>query len=803
MLNRINNDQLQQLNSPESEIMFQKIASLSPGVIYVLVQRPDGSRYFEYLSSACEDIYEISVETMLENPQIYHEQIHPEDLSNYYKAVIYSLKNLSQFEHQWRIITPSGKVKWLQAKTRPELRQNGNVAWYGVILDISDQIEFKNRLDQIANHISGVIYQYRLRPDGTSHFPYCSNGIQEIYGVTPEEVKEDASPVFKTLHPDDFERISNSISESAEKLTSWYCEYRVCHPNGRIIWVLGRATPQKQLDGSIIWHGYISDISNQKNLTQELINKTEELERFFNTTLDLLCIADYDGCFRKVSALWSEVLGYSVNELNGRKFLDFVHPDDLESTLEAIKSLSEGSEVLNFTNRYRKKDGSYIDLEWRSKPKDGLIYAAARDITERKQAEIALAKAKEAAEAAAKAKSEFLANMSHEIRTPMNGVLGMAELLANATNLTAEQQDIIQTIRDSGDMLLVVINDILDFSKIESGMLHLELHPFNLSEILKSVCNLLSKQAISKNIQLEYQIDSGVNHYFLGDSSRLRQIFVNLLGNALKFTKNGRVSIRVKEFNQHSDELTELLIAIEDTGIGISRYLLNKLFQPFSQADASISRKYGGTGLGLAISKSLVNLMGGTIWVESGGNIGGYPPPNWKSEINLFQESENIGSTFYFTLQLQPVLASEIKPNKSLALSEIETDPQQPALKILLAEDNKVNQKVAILTLKKLGYQADIANNGLEVLKMLEKQVYDVIFMDMQMPEMDGVTATKIIRQSGEKQPYIVALTANALEEDRQVCFDAGMNNYISKPLAIAEINQILTQVTDPHYLKT
>jgi PAS domain S-box-containing protein len=797
MSNPINNDQNQQLNSPESELIFQKIASLSPGVIYVLVQRPDGSKYFEYLSSACEDIYEISVEKMLKNPQIYQEQIHPEDLINYYKAVIYSLENLSQFEHQWRIITPSGKVKWLQAKTRPERRKNGNVAWYGVILDISDQIEFKNRIDQIANHIPGVIYQYRLRPDGTSHFPYSSNGIQEIYGVTPEEVKEDASPVFKTLHPDDFERISNSILESAEKLTSWYCEYRVCHPDGHIIWVLGRATPQKQLDGSIIWHGYISDISNQKKLTQELTNKTEELERFFNTTLDLLCIADYNGCFRKVSALWAEVLGYSVNELNGRKFLDFVHPDDLESTLEAIKSLGEGSEILNFTNRYRKKDGSYIDLEWRSKPKDGLIYAAARDITERKQAEIALAKAKEAAEAATKAKSEFLANMSHEIRTPMNGVLGMAELLANATNLTVEQQDIIQTIRDSGDMLLVVINDILDFSKVESGMLCLEEHPFNLSEILKSVCSLLSKQAISKNIQLEYKINPQLNVHFLGDSSRLRQIFLNLLGNGLKFTENGTVSIAVTEFKKHSDQLTELLIAIQDTGIGISQCLLNKLFQAFSQADASINRKYGGTGLGLAISKSLVNLMGGTIWVESCGNIGGYPHPNWRSETNLFQEGENIGSTFYFTIQLKPISGSEVKRSKPLALSEVETDLDQAALKILLAEDNKVNQKVAILTLKKLGYQAEIADNGLEVLAMLEEKDYDLILMDMQMPEMDGVTATKIIRQSGKKQPYIIALTANALEEDRQICLNAGMDHYISKPLAIAEINQILKQVTN------
>ncbi|MBK1986579.1 PAS domain S-box protein [Sphaerospermopsis aphanizomenoides BCCUSP55] len=775
-----------------SEARFQKIAISSPGGIYILVQPVDGSIYFEYVSSAVEDICELTVKELLENFHNYQVLIHPDDLASYQQVIADSIKNLSPFQHEWRIITPSKKVKWVQARSRQECRENGDVALYGVMLDITDQVESKQRLDQLAHHIPGMIYQYRLRPDGTSHYPYASDGIREIYDVTPEEVKEDATPVCQVIHPDDVEKINQSILESANNLTPWYIEYRVCHRNGQVNWVFGHATPQKQLDNSIIWHGYISDISESKKLADELLTKTTELERFFNTTLDLLCIADTDGYFRKVSALWPDVLGYSLDELQDRKFLDFVHPDDLESTLEAIKTLSNGEDILNFTNRYRRKDGSYIYLEWRSRPQGQLIYAAARDITERKKAELALAQAKEAAEAATKAKSEFLANMSHEIRTPMNGVLGMAQLLSN-TNLTEEQQDIVQSNRNSGYALLVIINDILDFSKIESGMLQLEKHPLILNDIIKSVYNLFAKQTATKNIQLEYAITPDIPTHILGDAARLRQILLNLIGNAIKFTEQGKIYITVAINSKHKDEKIELIISIQDTGIGIEQERLNQLFQPFTQADASISRKYGGTGLGLAISKSLVNLMGGTIWVESLGHIGGHPLENWSSNI---KNNNFTGSSFYFTFITTAVLPSNLIAENSPQLSSGKTINEISSIRILLAEDNKVNQKVVLLTLKKLGYNADVANNGLEVLKILENKFYDIILMDMQMPEMDGLTATKIIRQSAKPQPYIIALTANALEVDRQMCLDVGMNDYISKPIVITEFQEALKNAT-------
>jgi PAS domain S-box-containing protein len=909
----------------ESEARFQKIAASSPGAIYIIVQRGDCSIYFEYVSKAIEYLHEISREELYQDFNLLLNNYHPDDLAPFMTKIARCRQTRSIFHHEWRIITPSGKLKWLQANDRPEIRENGDTAWYGITFDITDRkqaeietkkiqtflnsiienipnmifvksadklefvslnkageellgyprealigksdydffpqeeanffvskdrevlregkivdipeetIQTKNKgtrilhtqkipifdelgnplyllgiseditelkqielarqeseakLQKIAHHIPGVIYQYCLKPDGTTFFPYASDGIREIYGVTPEEVKEDATPVFKVLHPDDFERIGQSIMESATNLTPWNCEYRVCLSDGRTIWVFGNATPQKQPDGSIIWHGYIHDITEWKKLTEDLQQKTEELEQFFNTSLDLLCIADYDGYFRRISVLWSTVLGYSLEELENSQFLDFVHPDDLESTISAMTTLNMGNNVLNFVNRYRKKDSSYIYLEWCSTPKNGLIYAAARDVTERRQYEIALAEAKEAAELATKAKSEFLANMSHEIRTPMNGVLGMAQLLAN-TRLTEEQRDIVQTIVDSGDALLVIINDILDFSRIESGRLQLEERLFNFNDIFKSICNLFSEQIASKNIKLEYFIAEDIPRYLLGDDSRLRQILLNLIGNGIKFSSHGGVYISVAKIREIEAQKVELMIAIKDTGIGIKGDRLKQLFQPFTQADASISRKYGGTGLGLVISKSLVNLMGGTIWVESMGTIGGNPPNNW-----LLDNSNNQGSTFYFTLILETASEEKINQQKNSQLPKIETQTNKSELKILLAEDNKVNQKVALLTLKKLGYSADIANNGLEVLEKLETQYYDLILMDMQMPEMDGITATKMIRKSTKPQPYVIALTANALEEDRQICLEAGMNDYIRKPIVIEEINRVLQKVS-------
>ncbi|MGB7545607.1 MAG: PAS domain S-box protein, partial [Methanothrix sp.] len=474
---------------------------------------------------------------------------------------------------------------------------------------------------------------------------------------------------------------------------------------------------------------------------------------------------------------FSEILyQWKADEVLGRSIADTIVPAQRRQIIREVMEEIVRCGYLESEFVVQRKDGSlfpalYVFSMLKDQKGRYMGFASVSiDLTERKRVEDDLLLAKERAESATRAKSQFLANMSHEIRTPMNAVIGLTSLLLN-TPINPEQRDYIETIRSSGDSLLAVISDILDFSKIEGGMLELESKPFDLQRVLEDSISMVASAARGKGLDLSYSLEPDVPRQVLGDQGRLKQILVNLLGNAVKFTEKGEISATVSTSGPSRGRhgLEEIMFAVKDTGIGISKEHIGRLFLSFSQADPSTTRKYGGTGLGLVISKNLAERMGGRIWAES---------------------EPGKGSVFYFTIKaraspgLLPASKEDILPGP---LAELDGQGKSD-LRILLAEDNAVNQMVALRMLERLGHRADTAVNGKEVLEALQNRSYDIVLMDVQMPEMDGLEAARRIRSSKSGQPYIIALTAHAMKGDREVCMEAGMNDYVSKPVRMEEL---------------
>jgi PAS domain S-box-containing protein len=565
------------------------------------------------------------------------------------------------------------------------------------------------------------------------------------YQESKGEFDETPQYIREKVHPRLFEETANT--------------YERKRPNGIVVEV---QTVPFATGGTIRTY---TDVTNTRQAEQQIRTSEQQFRLLAEHATDIIGRLNFSGTLLYVSPSCSAVLGYAPDDLVGTRVTDYIHPDDVKPTVVMFAALlKDVCSVAKIEYRFRHSDGRWIWLEAnptlvKDAAGDPLEFVdVVRDITDRKLIEAEAAAAREQAQEALASQSQFLATMSHELRTPLNSIFGFSEIVLDRNDLAPEVRRQIELIQTASDTLLTVVNDVLHFAKIEEGKLELTSVDFEVAKLIDDSLAIVRSSAVAKSLDLVVAIDKNVSSTLIGDDHRLRQILLNLLNNAIKFTHVGHVSLSVELIADAGKSGQQLRFSVNDSGIGISPDKLSRLFQRFSQVDSSTSREFGGSGLGLAISKGLVEAMGGQIGVES---------------------RSDEGSTFWFTLTL--AAGSAVSAPKPVHAGRI---PRSPAIRVLLVEDIDVNREIARLMLERLGYQVDAVNDGAEAVSTVEINDYDIVLMDIQMPVMDGITATKAIRGFSEPRGCIpiIAMTANVLPKQVESFMAAGMNGHIGKP---------------------
>jgi PAS domain S-box-containing protein len=894
-------------------------AFIDQGPLTVYINRPDRASSNVYMSPQLEAILGYTAEEWARDPDFFRKVLHPDDRDWVIAEQLRTKEAGEPFRAEYRMTTRDGRVRWFLDETHEISHEKGAPGYrYGYLVEITQRKaleeavrEAEERYRQLVETLPLAIYIDRL--DELSSNIYTSPHIERMTGYSAEQWASQADLFVRLLHPDDRDRVLREHEHTRTTGEPLRTEYRLIAADGRVVWIRDEAViVSKRKEGPRLLQGFLVDITERKTAEQALRDSEAELSRrkaYYKELHQLspVAIVTLDMEERVVS--WNpaaeKLFGYARGEAVDRLLDDLLFPtEDLKQESRAVQRQVDEEGLAHVIARRARKDGALVDVEILTVPLvvDGertghlVLY---HDISE-------LQRAREDAETATQAKSAFLATMSHEIRTPMNAVIGMGELLLD-TELTEEQRQFAEVIRTSGDALLRIIDDILDFSKIEAGKLELEQHAVEVRACVESALDLVAVRASEKDIELGCLVDDDVPAAVLGDSTRLRQALGNLLANAVKFTDVGEVVVAIAAEDLGGDA-RRLRFSVRDTGIGIPAERMHRLFESFSQVDASTTRRYGGTGLGLAISKRLAEMMGGTLWAESEemkgstfhfeivaraaaapalpSRLAGEPQvagkrllvvddnatnreilrrlaESWGMLVDVVErpmealdrvrrgepfdaavldmqmpEMDGLGlareirrhrderelplllltsvghlaearGAKEFSAQLtKPVKSSQLYDALVSLFSAGVVPDSVPgddgdgsksaaaALRLLVAEDNAVNRQLALALLAKLGYQADVAQNGLEALDALERKTYDVVLMDVQMPELDGLEATRRIRDRFRSTdgPTIIAMTANAMEGDRDACLAAGMDDYLAKPIRVDELSAALAR---------